>query len=171
MPVVREKFHKMQRDNVCAVAALRTVLHLQYDVNIAEAVLEALGTDAHDPIRVYGTDTRQLRRMLREANRAFNTGKLWRLRIRRYGDWAILFEATQRQKYPIARVRLPLNEYRYDPGATELHAVVVYEVDAAGDELKVFDPATGRLHRVRWDEFREWWTDADGIRWMATVSP
>lgn len=168
---MRTKLHKMERGQVCAVAALRTVLHLQYDVNIPEVVLEALGDEAMTPIREYGTDVQQLRRMLREANRAFNTGDRWRFKVHRYGGWDTLFEATSRGRKPLVRVREPWLEHKQNPAGVDLHFVVVYDVDAAGDELKVFDPAYGKLHRMRWDDFLEWWTDTDGMRWCATVSP
>jgi hypothetical protein len=171
MAAVREKLHKMRVQNVCMVAALRTVLHLQYDVHIAENVLEAFGTEAHSPIRVDGTCVTKFRRMVREANRAFNTEKPWKVLIRRRAGWDLLFEATAQGRRPIARVRDTLQNFRNDPAVTELHAVVVFEVDGAGDEIKIFDPSSGKLHRLRWEEFLEWWTDTDGTRWMATLSP
>ncbi len=168
---MRAKLHKMERGAVCAVAALRTVLDLQYSINIPERVLEALGDEAMEPIRLHGTGPLQLRRMLREANRAFNTGKRWRFRVLRHGGWDTLFAAQKRGQYALARVRMPLLDYRKYPADIELHFVVVYEMDAAGDELKIYDPASDKLHRVSWTEFLEWWTDTDGVRWMATVAP
>jgi hypothetical protein len=169
---MRARLHAIEQDgNVCAVAALRTILDLQYRVDIPEPVLEALGTYAHQPIREYGTDVHQFRHMLREANRAFNTGPTWRFRVTRRGTWRFLHREVRAGRRPIARVRLPLDEFRADPGSTDYHSVVVYDVDSAGDELKVFDPATGKLHRMRWEEFEEWWTDPDGFRWAGVVTP
>jgi hypothetical protein len=159
--------HGQERLRTCAVAALRTVIDLQFEINIPELALEALGTDAQTPIRQHGTDATQMRRMVAGANVAFNTtGQRWKLRISRCGTIRQLRRWLDKDFFPIARVNGPWPEFRQGL-IDELHTVVVLESD--GEVVQVFDPGTNRIHRVDASSFDLWWADCEDIRWFAVL--
>lgn len=158
----KRRYYPQEKANTCAVAALRTVLAIQFDKRIAEPVLEALGTQAHEPIRKHGTGTAELRDMVWLASRAFNTGKSWTVNPRCYGTLAILRKITE-ERPVLVRVYRPHS----GPG-TNYHMMVVLSVSRA--RLRIFDPATpdgptSIMHHT----FLAEWLDPDGIAWYATI--
>lgn len=156
--------HSQQRNATCAVASMRTILHRQFGLRIAEAALVALGRTASATILDEGTDTGQLRRMVRLANEAYNTGPPWTLRVRRHGTVRQLAYWVRRGRWPMVQV--------YVTDMDQHHAIVVLEVQA--DRVVYFDPdpTEGRLPKVMArDQFVQWWTSpVTGERWWAVVN-
>lgn len=156
--------HSQQRNATCAVAAVRTVLHRQFGVRIAEAALVALGTEAHDPIVKTGSDTSDIRRMVRHASRAYNLGPPWTLRARKHGSWRQLQYWTRQGRWPICQV--------FVPEALEHHAIVVIAVES--DRIQYFDPDPSVGKKPRWmskARFLEWWVSPlTGDTWWAVVN-
>jgi len=156
--------HSQQRNCTCAVAAIRTVLHRQFGVRIAEAALVALGTEAADPILSGGTDTSAMRRIVRLASRGFNTGKRWTLRVRTQGTLRQLRYWTRRGRWPLVQVFL------FDE--SQHHAVVVLQVEQ--DRVQYFDPDPGQGRKPRWmskEDFLAWWcSPITNQRWWAVIN-
>jgi hypothetical protein len=146
------------------VAAVRTALHWQFNVRVSEEALVALGTTAHEPLVRTGSTTHHLRRMVREANRAYNQGPAWTLRVRRQGSVRDLATWLAAGRLPIVQV--------YVPGPDEHHAVVVLSVEA--DHVQFFDPAPhagGVPHFLPTAEFLDWWwSPTSRTRWWAVVN-
>lgn len=156
--------HSQQRNATCAVAALRTVLHWQFNVRVAEAALAALGTVVESPIVVHGSTTADIRRMVRNANRAFNAGPPWTLRVRRQGTTKQLAHWVRRGRWPLVQV--------YVHEAAEYHLVVVVEVTPEGVHYFDPDPVEGKgIHVLPKDQFLAWWEcPLYGERWWAVVN-
>lgn len=143
------RLHLQAKRNTCAVAALRTVLDLQFGCKVQEAALELAGTAAETPIAKHGTGPGEMRRMLATASSAFNPGRPWRLRVCRNATVAYLITE-------LAAGRKPIVSFRGPPGFW--HAVVVLSIESR--RVRVFDPAfecypKGRFMRLRSFE-REW---------------
>jgi hypothetical protein len=164
---MRRYLYPQERLRTCAVAALRTVLDLQFDVHVPELVLRAMGDDATRPILVEGAGTTELRRMVAGASRAFWTGRPWKLRTSRRGSWETLWAERQAGRYALCSVWGAYADYLADE-VEQPHMVVVYELDGAGDEVKIFDPGCGQLYRLGWEQFEAWWT-RPGYCWFGVV--
>lgn len=165
MQAWRRFFHVQQRDATCAVAAIRTVLHRQFNARIAEAALVALGTTPDMPILREGTATTQIRTIVKRASAAFNGQTPWTLWSRRRGTFKMLQAAIRRGRWPIAIIYLA--EYH------ELHAVVVLEVTP--DKVVFFDPDPQYNRRPRTlsrAAFWDLWTDISdgGETWMGVIN-
>lgn len=156
--------HSQQRNATCAVAAIRTVLHRQFGLRVAEAALVALGTDPHDPIVKNGSSTTDMRRTVRNASRAFNTGQPWTLRVRKHGTLRQLQYWLKQGRWPIVQV--------FIPEQLEHHAIVVLEI--RGDRVRYFDPDPSAPKKLAWmrsDRFLEWWlSPVSQDRWWAVVN-
>lgn len=161
--VRRRQLHKQERLNTCAVAALRTVLDLQFRLKVAEQALEALGTDAHEPIKTHGTTNRQLRRMVRGASQAFNTARPWTCWIREHCTMEQLDTALQRGRFPLVTV------YGLIDGDETYHMIVVLGIRTG--RVRVWDPddARGEPYWIDELEFLAWWTDPAGRTEMAVI--
>lgn len=161
---MRPYLHSQQRNATCAVAAVRTVLHRQFGVRIAEAALVALGTVPEAPIVAEGSDTLAMRRMVRGASRAFNPGPPWTLRVRREGTLRQLRYWTKQGRWPIVQV--------FVPESLEHHAVVVLQVEA--DRVQYFDPDPSMGKKPRWmskDRFLDWWlSPISNDRWWTVIN-
>lgn len=147
--MVRRQLHRQQRANTCAVAALRTVLDLQFNVKIAEKALEVLGTDAHFPILKNGTHNAALRKMVRGASAALNTASPWTLRVRSHGTLEDLRAVLHTGRFPMATV--------YVEDQAEYHAIVV--LDVTDDQVLIWNPASHE-RKPTWqsyEEFIAWW--------------
>jgi hypothetical protein len=160
---VRRKLHKQRRLNTCGVACVRTVLDLQYHVQVAEEALEILGTAAIAPIKQHGAGTAELRRMVKGASQALNPGTPWTLRSRRDATLADLERELAAGRYPIARV--------YDPTpATEYHMLVVLGVSEG--TVRLWDPsphAATRPKTMDCSAFVAWWGGDGQEQWYAVV--
>lgn len=154
--------HVQKRVNTCAVAAVRTVLHWQFDLRVAEEALVALGTRPPFPIVTTGSDTHDMRRMVQNASQAFNPGAPWTLRVRKQGTVAQLAYWVRRGRWPIVQV--------FVQEMLAYHAVVVVAVDRT--RVQVFDPGVPK--RLRWIEksaFLEWWLAPDTQqRWWSVIN-
>lgn len=147
--VRRRQLHRQQRANTCAVASLRTVLDLQYNVKIAEKALEVLGTDAHFPILKNGTHSGALRKMVKGASAALNTGTPWTLMLRLHGDLDDLRAVLHVGRFPLVTV--------YVADQNEYHMIVV--LDVTGDQVFLWDPSV-KDHQPVWmshSDFMAWW--------------
>lgn len=153
------EFFRQSHDYTCAVAALRTVLANQCGVRVSEAVLEAFGTEAAWPIRERGASALQIRRMLSECNRAYNTGPPWRMHFRSKGRVADLARHLRAGRLPMARVQQPDGD---------LHMVVVLRVTAK--RVQLFDPSFATPRWMSRTRFQDWWCDFGGLTWYAVVS-
>lgn len=164
MSAIRTYLHVQQRDATCAVASIRTVLHRQFGVRVAEAALVALGTSPEEPILREGTGTAQMRMIVKRASVAFNYGPPWTVWSRRRGTIRMLQTAVRRGRWPIVSIFLP--------EVLEHHALVVLEVTP--ERVVFFDPDPLYRRRTRTmprAEFLEMWTDPlDGTRWMAVIN-
>ena len=147
----------------CVPAALRSVLSEQYCVTVPEAALEGFGTEPDVPIRKHGTGPRELRRMLREANRAYNAGPRWRMITRRRGRIADLRTWRARGSFPLVSVTYALGA----DGVWDYHVVIVRNVGKYF--VTYFDPYDGKHHSSSIRKFRQWWRDEDGETWFAAV--
>lgn len=158
--MAKRRYYPQEKANTCGVAAIRTMLAVQFDVRLTEKVLEAFGTEAHDPISKNGSSTTNLRWMLKGANKAFNTGKPWTLRTGRAGTIEILKELTKER---------PVMVRVYYPQTEEYHFLVVLAVTKY--RLRVFDPAPEcGLMSLTYPAFLDTWTDpSDGETWYATL--
>lgn len=163
MRSLRPYLHVQQRDATCAVAAIRTVLHRQFGVRVAEAALVALGTSPANPILRDGTAMSQMRTIVKRASAAFNHSSPWTVWNRRRGTIKMLQAAVRRGRWPILIVYLP--DY------LEHHALVV--LDVTPDRVVFFDPDPAYKRRPRSlsrQEFLDFWTDPhDGTTWMAVI--
>lgn len=164
MTDLRRFLHLQQRDATCAIASIRTVLHRQFNVRVAEAALVALGTSPQEPILREGTGLLQMRTVVKRASTAFNHGPAWTVWTRRHGTISMLQAAIRRGRWPI------ILTYLQDCHA--YHAQVVLEVTA--DKVKVFDPDPEYKRRPRVfnrAEFMDQWRDPqDGCTWMAVIN-
>lgn len=161
----RRRYYVQEQQNTCAVAALRTVLALQFGVTVeSEQVLEVLGTYAHDAIRVNGTDTGKLRDMVKGASRAFHDGRPWTLKVRHRASVRELVRELRRGRRPLLRIweRVPDADY---------HMIVLLACEPA--RVLVWNPDTSCTRPV-WKSlewFMESWTDPhDAARWYAVVN-
>jgi hypothetical protein len=149
--------HPQQDENTCAVAAIRTVLDLQYDINIDEPILEAFGSEVASPIRQDGAGTAELRRMVRLASETYNNvSKRWRLRVRRYGTRRQLQGWLRRGQYPMVSVM--------QPERGRLHMMVV--VGLPPTLIQLFDPDVGSVVDLPWSAFTAEWAES---HWYAVV--
>jgi hypothetical protein len=158
------RLHKQERQNTCAVAALRTALDVQLGVKISESVLEAHGTDANEPILKFGSSATHLRRMLAGVNRTHNKKKrAWRFKIKANGDLRDLKRELVAGRAPVVRV--------YEPNdVADYHMIVVLAV--TDERVKVFDPADD-TSTSRWMsavEFVAWWHGDERSSWYAVVN-
>lgn len=164
MKAWRSFLHVQQRDATCAVASIRTVLHRQFGLRVAETALVALGTSPEAPILREGTAMSQMRTIVKRASAAFNHGPPWTVWNRRRGTLKMLQAAVRRGRWPILIVFL--RDYQ------DHHALVVLDVTA--DKVVFFDPDPAYKRRPRTlsrAEFLELWTDPhDGTTWMAVVN-
>jgi hypothetical protein len=92
---VEHFLHPQQRTTTCAMAAIRTVLHRQFGVQLAEAALVALGNRPDQPIVKHGSSTVEMRRAIRGASQAYNTAAPWTLRVRQHGTFRMLQSAIR----------------------------------------------------------------------------
>jgi hypothetical protein len=156
--------HNQQRNATCAVAAIRTVLHRQFGVRVAEAALVALGTYPEDPILKNGSGTAEMRRMVRNASRAFNAGPPWTMRVRKHGTLRQLAYWTKHGRWPIVQV--------FVPEEMEHHAIVVVAVEE--HRVRYFDPdplAGRKLRAMSKERFFDWWlSPITNERWWAVVN-
>lgn len=156
--------HSQQRNTTCAVAAIRSVLHRQFGVRVAEAALVALGTTPHEPIVRHGAATNDMRRIVRGASRAFNHGPPWTLRVRRQGTLRQLKYWVDQGRWPIVQV--------FVEETIEYHAVIVLEVEP--DRVKLFDPDPTVGKKPRWmskEQFLAWWKcPVSGERWWSVIN-
>lgn len=147
--------HKQQRSSTCAAAAVRTVVHYQFGVRVAESALVALATRPHAPIVKQGSGTVEIRRMVQGASQAYNTGPPWTLRVRRQGTWRQLQWAVTRGRWPIVWIHMP--EDVVD------HVQVV--VDVTPSAILIFDPAFDGVTWVEKAAFHARWSN-----WYAVVN-
>lgn len=164
---IRRRCKPQEKKNTCAVACLRAILALQFDVEVREAALEALGTSARVPIALHGVDNAALRRMVTGASYAYNPGRAWRLTCRNHGTLDELARHVARGHYPLVTVWVSHPDV---PRGFELHAIVVLEIHATTDAITVFDPAYRRLRRFTRAQFQTWWTLEDGRTEYAVVT-
>lgn len=159
MRIKRSCLYKQQRANTCAVASLRTALALQYGVKIPERILEAHGTTARDPIVRRGTDTKQLREMVKGASRTHNVLAPWRLQVHQHGSIADLQAALEAGLFPLAQVWAQVD------GATWYHLVVV--VGCGDGIVRIWDPSPliGGPYEESAESFIARWT-----LWYAVVT-
>lgn len=162
---MRTRLHKQTRVNTCAVACLRTILDVQLGVKVAEVGLEAHGTSAKNSIKKEGTDTTQLRAMMKGVNRTHNEGKLWRLRVRSRGTVAVLKAQLAAGRIPMVSVWEPNDSCNY-------HMIVVLAVQRK--RIKIFDPDPKQITSPHWigtDDFEFWWhSEEDGTTWYAVIN-
>lgn len=156
--------HRQQRGNTCAVAAVRTVLHRQFRVSVPEASLVALATTPRWPILERGSGTTEIRRMVRGASTAFNSGPPWTLTARRHGTLKQLQNAVRAGRWPLVIVYLPAEEAH--------HTLVILDVTA--DHVTYFDPdpttVPGVVTLPR-EAFKDRWVDPlDGMTWWAVIN-
>lgn len=156
--------HSQQRSYTCAVAAIRTVLHRQFGVRIAEAALVALGRTPEDSIVDAGSDTHSMRRMVRAASKGFNEGPPWTLRVRKHGTYRQLSYWLKHGRWPIVQVYVPSHDLH--------HTVVVLEV--TDTRVCYFDPDPSDGREPRWmsrDQFLEWWiSPISGETWWSVIN-
>lgn len=164
MKALRRFLHLQQREATCAIASIRTVLHRQFGVRVAEAALVALGTTPAEPILRHGTGLTTIRQIVKRASQAFNHGPPWTVWTRRVGTLKMLQAAVRRGRWPIVITYFPDREYH--------HAFVVLDVTA--DRVVFFDPDPTYKRRVRTlsrTEFWDLWFDiTDGCTWMAVIN-
>ena len=157
-------YYKQEKVNTCVVAAVRTVLALQFGVRIKEPALEALGQSAEFPIAKHGASTGDMRQMVKGASRAYNVGKPWTVRVVADGNLSELRSLTCRGKAVICRVNC-------DPdGFVPYHVVVVLKLSKY--RIRLFDPADPNAtpKNMTYEAFVPWWTGAlDGKKWYATI--
>lgn len=151
-------FFPQERLNTCAVAALRSVLATQFGVYVREEVLRFAGDDADSPIVGTGASTLQMRRIVRAASRAVNTGPAWKLRVKRKASVSDIARELRAGRYPIASVQRSAGE----------HAVVL--CGHRPGEVRYFDPASGRRRWRSVEAFRREWLAPDGCTWLAVVT-
>lgn len=157
------KVFPQEKENTCAVASLRTVLANQFDVVVEETALEALGTDAHEPIESVGADNGDIRRMVAGASFAFNKGKRWRLTIRRRGTVKDLQRQLKRGRYPMLTVRST------DKDAPELlHMVVCLQAEVG--RVRIYNPNNQHPYWMEMSKFLKWWTQDNMDREYAVIS-
>jgi hypothetical protein len=156
--------HSQQRSSTCAVAAIRTVLHWQFGVRVSESALVALGTNIQSPIIAHGSDTHDMRRMVREASNRFNTSDPWTLRVRKHGTVRQLAYWVRNGRWPIVQV--------YVKESAEHHAIVILDVDR--ERVCYFDPDPSSGKTEKWmpkDRFLEWWVSpVNGERWWSVIN-
>lgn len=164
MKSLRPFLHVQQRDATCAVASIRTVLHRQFGLRVAEAALVALGTSPDSPIIREGTETVQMRTIVKRASAAFNHGPPWTVVSRRHGTLRMLQAAVRRGRWPIVIIYLA-DCHRH-------HALVV--LDVTEERVVFFDPDPHYKRRPRSltrTEFLDLWNDPlDGTTWMAVIN-
>jgi len=149
--------HPQQDENTCAVAAIRTVLDLQYGINIDEPILEAFGSKVASPIQQDGAGTAEIRRMVRFASERYNNvTKRWRLRVRRGGTRRQLQAWLRRGQYPLVSV--------VQPERDRLHMMVV--VGLPPTLIQLFDPDEGIVIDLPWVAFAAEWAET---HWYAVV--
>jgi hypothetical protein len=154
---LREYLFLQEGENSCAVAAIRTVFALQFAVVTDEDLLEALGDDAKKPISQNGTDNVTMRRMVKNASTAFNTGSPWKLKVKAKGTIKDLKSNLADNRFPIVTVTTVHKSLE-----TQLHAVVVLGIDDT--HVVVHDPARAAPAAVRKThaDFLKWWTIVNG---------
>lgn len=158
--------HPQQRQNTCAVAAVRTVLHFQFNIRVSEDALIALGTRPSSPIVKEGSDTQHIRRMVRGASAAYNGEKPWTLRVRRSGTIKQLAYWTRHGRWPILQVYVPEIADEFS------HAIVVLHVTK--DRVWYFDPDTigepapRSMSHEKFVALWEWPTT--GERWWSVIN-
>ena len=145
------------------MAAIRTVLHRQFGVQLSEAALVALGNDVSQPIVKHGSSALEMRRAVRGASRGYNKGPQWTLWTRTGGTFGMLRRALSEARWPIIQVYI-VNQQEY-------HAIVVTGLTA--ERVQYYDPALeGR--KLRWmsrKRFRAWWTcPLYGDTWVAMIN-
>lgn len=156
-PILEAQMHAQQDENTCAVAAIRTVLDLQYGINIEEPILEAFGSKVASPIRKDGAGTAELRRMVRLASETYNNvSKRWRLRVRRDGTRRQLNNWIKRGQFPLVSVA--------QPEMDRLHMMVV--VGLPPTLVQLFDPDVGEVVDLPWAAFAAEWAEN---HWYAVV--
>ena len=157
---MRQFLHPQERESTCAMAAIRTVLHKQFGLRISESALVALGNSPHEPILQHGSATTEIRRAVRGASRAFNTGTPWTLRTRTDGTIRKLIAALAGGRWPIVEV----NE-------SQLHAIVVVEI--RGDRVRFFDPGISKptIRSMSRERFMQYWLrPSTTYRWWALIN-
>lgn len=155
--------HPQQRQNTCAVAAVRTVLHYQFNVRITEPALIALGTRPSSHIVKEGSDTQHIRRMVRGASAAFNAEKPWTLRVRRHGTLKQLAYWTRHGRWPIVQVYIDEIQDLFS------HAIVVLSVTK--DRVWYFDPGDTIPRSMSHEKFFAWWQwPSTGERWWSVIN-
>lgn len=133
------------------------MLDLQFGLRVSEQALEALGTEAADPIVRWGTSTVQLRRMVHGASRAWNTGKPWRLYVRTNQSLRDLKRVVKEGWYPLVDM--------YE-GDEHYHQVVVLGVE---QKIRIFDPARGKRRLTREEFLAQWGGGTLTAFWYAVV--
>ena len=157
---------RQERENTCAVAAIRTVLGSQFGVQVSEAVLRFTADSAAKPIVKNGTDSAQMRKMVQAANTAMNTGPRWVLRTSRRGTFAALVRELNAGWMPMLEV------IRKDGDWLVPHCVVALEHELEG--IRYWDPETGRrCWKERSELYREW-VDVSvktrAVRWFGVIT-
>lgn len=132
--------HHQQHEATCAVACVRTVLHRQFGLRIAERTLVTLGTNPSKPILRKGSYTFHMRRMVRLASEAHNAGPPWKLFVRSKGCFSDLLRELGQGRWPICQT--------YVPQMREHHAVVV--MDLTPTHVLVFDPDPSSGAEPQW---------------------
>lgn len=157
------RLHKQERENTCAVAALRTVLDVQLGVKVSESILAAHGTDARNPILEFGSSVTHLRRMLAGVNRTHNHKKTaWRLKIKRDGELKDLVREIVAGRSPMVRVFEPTDIADY-------HMVVVLAI--TDERVRIFDPGDDKSPSwLSALEFVAWWGGDEDSSWYAVVN-
>lgn len=154
---LREYLFLQEGDNSCAVAALRTVLALQFAVVADEDQLEVLGSYAKNPIAQHGTDNSALRRMVKNASTTFNINTPWKLKVKSKATIKELRAHIRAHRYPIVTVTTVFPSFE-----TQLHAVVI--LDVTDSHVVVHDPARAApvAKRHTHAAFLKWWTIVNG---------
>lgn len=156
--------HTQQRVSTCGVAAIRTVLHYQFGVRVAEAALVALATRPTEPILREGSGTTEMRRMVRGASTAFNGKNPWTLRTHQRGTLGQLKAALRRGRLPIVKV--------YIPELEDYHVFVVLVVETGS--VTYFDPdplVKPNPSVVDTKAFLDRWRDPeDASTWWAIIN-
>jgi len=162
---LREYLFLQEGENSCAVAAVRTVFALQFAVVAEEEILEILGNDAKKPISENGTDNVTMRRMVKNASMAFNTGSPWKLKVKKKATLDELRVELESHRFPIVTVTTVHKSLE-----TQLHAVVVLGMDAT--HVTFHDPARAAPAAMRktHDQFLKWWTIVNGDTEYAVVT-
>ena len=145
------------------MAAIRTVLHRQFGVQVAEAALVTLGTRPEAPIVREGSSSGEMRRAVHGASKAYNQAKPWTIRTRRQGTFRQLQNVLRQGRWPIVQV--------FVPSVDSHHVVVVTAV--APDRVQYYDPdSTGR--KLQWmarSRFADWWVSpVTGEYWFAVIN-